>query len=176
MIPKTDLRLQYKKIRSSLPPLRRQAAASSLFSFFQKELEGKKVLSFASFGSEIDTSSLNRWLAEKNSLFLPRVEKTEIEIYNVADPKLDLLLSPFGILEPCPKRCQATAFESIDIVLVPALAFDPLFHRLGYGKGHYDRLLEKLSCPSIGVGFQEQQIGSLPSDPWDIPLKTVFYF
>ncbi|MFM8832750.1 MAG: 5-formyltetrahydrofolate cyclo-ligase, partial [Cytophagales bacterium] len=43
----------------------------------------------------------------------------------------------------------------IDLVLVPLLAFDKEGHRVGYGKGYYDRFLKgcKSSCKKIGLSF-----------------------
>lgn len=134
------------------------------------------MLSFASFGSEIDTFLLNSWLADENALLLPRVEGANLQIYEVKDLKRDLLPSALGPLEPDPNRSFLIDLATIDVVLVPALVFDAAFHRLGYGKGYYDRLLKNLSCPSIGIGFEEQKIENLSPEPWDVPLHAVAYF
>lgn len=176
MIPKTDLRNSWKAARSSLPLERREEAEKELFFSLQEKLLGKKVLSFASFGSEINTSFLNVWLSSQKTLFLPRIEGSNLEIYQVENPLSDLIPSSLGPYEPNPLRCKKIPFQWIEIVLVPALAFDASLYRLGYGKGHYDRLLSKLSCPTLGVGFREQKTSALPKDPWDIPLQSLLLF
>lgn len=60
------------------------------------------------------------------------------------------------------------------IILVPLLAFDRSNHRLGYGKGHFDRFITKNpDLFYIGVAYSEQKIDSLPFEPHDRPLDLV---
>lgn len=64
--------------------------------------------------------------------------------------------------------------SSIDLVIVPALAFDPEGNRLGYGAGHYDRFLA--ACPhaaTVGVGFDFQILVEIPIMPGDVPVQRV---
>ena len=69
-------------------------------------------------------------------------------------------------LDPCdPTEC--------DLVIVPLLGFDRRCHRLGYGKGHYDRLLATLRSPHVGVAFAAQEFPLVPADPWDMALDAV---
>ncbi|GBQ83054.1 5-formyltetrahydrofolate cyclo-ligase [Gluconobacter albidus NBRC 3250] len=63
--------------------------------------------------------------------------------------------------------------EVPDLVLVPFLAFDRFGYRLGYGGGYYDRTLAALDVPAIGFGFAGQQVDSVPTGPYDVPLKTI---
>jgi 5-formyltetrahydrofolate cyclo-ligase len=58
-------------------------------------------------------------------------------------------------------------------VIVPLLAFDRRGHRLGYGKGYYDRLLAASQATTIGVGFAAQEIDALPAQAYDIALDYV---
>jgi 5-formyltetrahydrofolate cyclo-ligase len=60
-----------------------------------------------------------------------------------------------------------------DLAIVPLLAFDRRGHRLGYGKGFYDRLLAIDPATTIGVGFAAQEIGALPAEMHDIALDWV---
>jgi 5-formyltetrahydrofolate cyclo-ligase len=69
-------------------------------------------------------------------------------------------------IEPCdPAEC--------DLLIVPLLGFDRQCHRLGYGKGHYDRLLAALSAPRVGVAFAAQELPRIPVDAWDVALDAV---
>ena len=130
------------------------------------------ILSFASFGDEIDLWPLNRKLAEKNQLVLPRVEQGHLTLYEVEDLN-QLILSSWGILEP-PKD-KPIAPEKISLALIPGLGFDRRKHRIGYGKGYYDRLLPKLiHAKKIGLGYQEQLLEALiPTDPEDHSLDEL---
>jgi 5-formyltetrahydrofolate cyclo-ligase len=59
----------------------------------------------------------------------------------------------WGILEP--EQGVPTPTEKIDAVIVPLLAFDEKGHRVGYGKGFYDRFLAQCrkNCQRIGISF-----------------------
>lgn len=61
-----------------------------------------------------------------------------------------------------------------DLVLVPLVAIDGKGTRLGQGKGHYDRVLDRLKehgALLIGVGWDVQKVdATIPAEPWDIPL------
>jgi 5-formyltetrahydrofolate cyclo-ligase len=60
-----------------------------------------------------------------------------------------------------------------DLFIVPLLAFDRSGRRLGYGKGHYDRLLSVYTAPAVGVAFASQEVQGLPAEPHDVPLTAI---
>lgn len=64
--------------------------------------------------------------------------------------------------------------RELDAVLVPGRAFDRLGNRLGRGQGHYDALLSALRpdarAATVGIGFVEQVVASVPIDPHDRPV------
>lgn len=174
MIPKTEWRSQLLLRRRSLSGVRRSEASLALW----ENLQGRgSFLSFCSFQSEIDTSLLNAALASQGRLFLPRVEGDSLIAYQVTDPEKQLIRSSLGVLEPNPALCSPISFSQLESILVPGLGFDRKFFRLGYGKGHYDRLLASIDLPSIGIGFKEQLIEEgLPNDPWDVPVQELRLF
>ena len=63
----------------------------------------------------------------------------------------------------------------LDMVVVPLVAFDRTDARLGYGGGCYDRYLPILSpaCQIIGIAFDEQRVGHVPTDAHDLPLPHI---
>lgn len=81
----------------------------------------------------------------------------------------------FGIPEPGPGS-PLMPVESIDVVLVPLVAFDALGHRLGMGGGFYDRTFarRKRNLPLlVGIAHDFQQVERLAVAPWDIDLDMV---
>jgi 5-formyltetrahydrofolate cyclo-ligase len=164
--------------RASLQSERRKRAEELLFlELSHLALSHDLILSFASFGTEIDLSSLNHFLATNNQLLLPRVEGDGLSVYRVKRPEKELMAHPFGFLEPNPLFCERIPHDKISLILVPGLGFDPSYQRIGYGKGFYDRLLKMHPhIPTIGVGFREQMIASFPHDLHDIPLKSLRLF
>lgn len=79
----------------------------------------------------------------------------------------------YGIPEPTGGTLIAPA--DLDIVFVPLLAFDTAGHRVGYGKGMYDRFLEQCrpGIITIGLSLFEPITGIADIGPWDVPLSIV---
>ena len=65
--------------------------------------------------------------------------------------------------------------ETLDMVVVPLVAFDRAGARLGYGGGCYDRNLPILSptCQIVGIAFDEQRVDHVPTDAHDLPLPNI---
>ena len=85
-----------------------------------------------------------------------------------------LKVNKFGMLEP---SLQGRNFVP-NFMLVPLLAFDNYNNRLGYGKGFYDRFLNKFlkikkKIVTIGVAFSFQKYNKLPVSNLDIKLDYI---
>lgn len=174
---KDTQRKKWKRIRQSIPSERRIVAETQLFKELAK-LSGP-ILSFYSFQDEISTLKINLHLASQNRLYLPRVHGGELKVYVVHNLDKHCTPNQWGIFEPDPSLTEETQLEETATILVPGLAFDKNFHRLGYGKGFYDRFLASLvpTIQIIGVGFEEQFSSSpLPTEPHDISLDRLLLF
>lgn len=78
----------------------------------------------------------------------------------------------FGIMEPVGE--VFSDYASIDWALVPGMAFDPSGHRLGRGKGYYDRLLPRLcNAWKVGVCFRFQYMENIPSLNHDVMMDEI---
>lgn len=86
----------------------------------------------------------------------------------------DWTISRFGIEEPPPDSPEV-APEALDLVIVPALAFDECGYRLGYGGGYYDRFLPRLrpDCVTVGLMLDALVVTALPAEPHDVPVQIV---
>jgi len=165
-------------IREKLPLFRRQEAARQLQAHLFYLLPSfDRVASFCSFQHEIDLSSFNEACAKQGRLLLPRMHESTLQYYRVDN--LDQQMEKRScLLKPNIKCCVLAELTAKDLILVPALAFDSDRFRLGYGKGCYDRLLQKHNgFYSLGIGFLEQlNTVSLPRDPWDQPVSELLLF
>lgn len=65
--------------------------------------------------------------------------------------------------------------ETLDMIVVPLVAFDRAGARLGYGGGCYDRYLSTLrpDCHIVGIAFEEQRVDRVPTDAHDLPLPNI---
>jgi len=105
-------------------------------------------------------------------LAYPRVVGRHLEFVRIADPAL-LCPGTFNVPEPC--SGQVVPPEDIDLCVVPGVAFDLDGHRLGYGKGFYDRFLSQLSNSAVRIGFAYdfQVVESLPVQSHDQRLSML---
>lgn len=167
--------------RATISNQRRSEASNALFSALRPLLNSfENILSFHSFNHEIDTSLINHHMAQQQKLHLPKVFENTLLIFSVDNLNDQLEVSYCGKLsEPMPLHCRQTDPEKIDCVLVPGLGFDRYRRRIGYGKGHYDRLILQLKQQSIpplliGIGFKEQLVEeNLPFEKHDQILDQV---
>lgn len=108
---------------------------------------------------------------------LPRCETETKEIVAAELKKAwkGLELGPYGIYQPKKDTSAEIPLEKIDLVIVPGVAFDDKFSRLGRGKGYYDRFLKKLppGTKTIGLCFDFQRVKSLPAKSHDFPVSKV---
>ena len=123
---------------------------------------------YAAYGSEMDPASIEQFaLSTGKTVFYPRVQG---EVLEFAQGTLADMNAGFaGILEP---SGPAVSIESIDVVIVPGLAFDASGQRLGSGRGFYDRTLPKNSR-SIGFAYAEQIVQHVPTNPHDRRMDAV---
>lgn len=177
---KRQLRRYWSRKRSSLAERRKQEASLRALNALSGNLNNHKaILSYASFKTELCTHSINRHLALKGLLLLPRIKGSSLHIYHVKNPLTQLVKNSKGILEPIPELCEEADPGDISLALIPGLAFDFTNNRLGYGGGYYDRFLPQLSpnASIFGLGYEEQfQIDPLPVNEADYTLDGLLLF
>lgn len=118
---------------------------------------------------EIDPRPLGGALAARGArLVLPVVRGAAMR-FHPFDAEA-LVPGPFGTSEPAGGGPETVP----DLLLVPLLAFDRAGHRLGYGKGCYDRwLAAHPAAHAVGVAFAAQEVDALPVEPHDVPLAAI---
>ena len=77
-----------------------------------------------------------------------------------------------GIPAP-PDTAPIIAPEELEIVIVPALAYDLTGNRIGYGGGYYDRYLSGIPAFTVGMTRERLIKRELPVEPHDIAVKCV---
>ena len=177
---KGEIRRKFIEKRHNLSKERRkEASLAAMEKLLERLSDYFHILSFASKEEEINLLPLNETLAKKGRLLLPRlISEVKIAPFQVKELSQELILHPkWKVFEPNPERCTKVSLEKVDCIIVPGVAFDRGNGRLGYGKGHYDRFLAKVSCLLIGVGFKEQLLKNpFPHEKHDISLTEIFLF
>jgi 5-formyltetrahydrofolate cyclo-ligase len=80
----------------------------------------------------------------------------------------------FGILEPC-RLGEDHSLEAVDLIVVPGVAFDLQGHRIGFGKGYYDRCLSQLPKHGtlVGLCHDFQLLEQIPAEGHDIRMEYI---
>ncbi|MBR4388441.1 MAG: 5-formyltetrahydrofolate cyclo-ligase [Prevotella sp.] len=136
-------------------------------------LAARTILAYHSLSDEIDTHRLLDLLEEQGKcVILPQVTGPETMILRRYKGRSSLVEGAFGIMEPI--GAVFSDYSSIDVAIVPGMAFDRSLHRLGRGRGYYDRLLPQLpNAFKIGVCFDFQLMESVPHDEYDVVMEEV---
>ena len=177
ILSKSDLRQTALAARDGLDPEWRAQASHSLTNH-APELgiePGQIVSGFWPIRSEIDPRPLMDALFLQGAvLCLPAViDRTTIVFrrYAPGDPLTD---GGFGTMAPAGDAPECDPH----IMLVPLSAFDGRGNRIGYGAGHYDRAIARLTGSGmrprlIGLGFECQRVDAVPAEPHDVPLDAM---
>ncbi|BCS56042.1 5-formyltetrahydrofolate cyclo-ligase [Geobacter sp. SVR] len=130
---------------------------------------------YAPAHNEIDTALIlaDAFAAGKKVLY-PAVCGQEMVLRHVTGLEC-LQRGCFGILEPCPTGEDHLA-DQADLFVVPGVVFDRRGHRIGYGKGFYDRFLRHpgRTAHLVGLCHDFQLIdGDIPADGHDIQMEII---
>ena len=175
METKKELRSHMTFLRNQIQKEERHLLSERIFDRLCQSriyLESPVIYSYVSFRSEVDTTRFHeRVLKDGKQLALPKVvSKTDMEFFFVEDVSR-LVPGYMGIMEPAPLH-PAKPSEKCLMVL-PGLAFDRGFGRLGYGGGYYDRFLPGTRAYRIGVCHDFALLGSVPVQAHDQRMDAV---
>lgn len=139
------------------------------------------VMFYVSMKREVATlDAIKTALAKNKKVAVPLILKsknimTPCEIKNLTDLKP----GPFGILQPSEEKIQpspcAQKLGSIDLIIVPGMAFDRKGNRVGKGKGFYDKFLKLIDAtiPKIALAFSCQIVEQIPTTKNDIAVNKI---
>ncbi|HEY74930.1 MAG TPA: 5-formyltetrahydrofolate cyclo-ligase [Thermoflexia bacterium] len=169
---KAALRRRYLQIRESLAPEQVAAASAAIcerLAGWDRLREARTVMTYLAFRNEPDLSGLFT-LLPSILWVLPRIDGRRLVLHPY-DPDR-LVRHPFGMLEPDP-ALPAVDPATLDVVLVPGVAFDPQGGRLGFGGGYYDRFLPSTPALRVGVTFDACLTDALPCTERDQRMDWV---
>ena len=172
IMEKRELRRKIKQLRLMLSEAEKLSAAEEVFNQLEKNaafMLADKILMYHSLPDELSTIAfLEKW-SKMKKFFLPRVNGVNLDILPYDRSRLEL--GAFHIEEP--QGDDLIDPEEIELIVVPAVAYDRNGNRLGRGKGFYDRLLATTKATKIGVGYDFQLVDGLPAEEHDVPVDYV---
>ena len=137
----------------------------------------KSIMLYLDFNHEVKTNNLVLELLKLNKNVIAPItlqKERELLTHKISNLDSDITIGAYGIREPN-KATPLVPLDSIDAIIVPAVAYDTNGYRLGYGGGFYDRFLDKLNpnCIKIGVAFELQVFDDVPKEPHDAKLDYI---
>ncbi len=181
---KRTIRNRFKKLRSNLSKnevlLASRKIQENLF-LLSEFAESRTACFYVAKENEVQTRPMiTRALKTGKRVLVPfvDVQSGTLLISELLDYDKDLEVGAFGVLEPKRASRRMIPPTEADLVLVPGVAFDESGHRLGYGKGYYDRFLSTLSQSQshavfIGLAYDFQIIKTIPHQESDVPLHKI---
>ena len=154
--------------------------AHKLF-LLEEFIKAKTVLFYLSMDGEVDTlRMIKEAIKQGKRVAVPVICRAAHEMIPslIEDTETELKTGPYGVRHPKEECVRPIPLESIDLVVLPGLAFDEVGNRLGRGMGYYDRFLSRLPrhVPTVGLAFDFQIIRDFPPlEPHDLSVTRVLF-
>ncbi len=135
----------------------------------------RTIFLYNSMPDEVNTHGLIASLHKQGRcVLLPRMKNEEdLELVKYKGKMCLRMSDRYDILEPDGE--PFTEYASIDLAVIPGMAFTLDGERLGRGKGYYDRLLAKMpTVYKLGLCFPFQILDAIPTDENDVLMDEVF--
>ena len=175
---KKALRKKIKLLKSKLSGTERKIRSEAVMKKLENSSEFKNakiIFIFWSMDDEIDTKDFILKWAVRKKFILPAISGDELHLKEFTGVHKLKNGDLYSIPEP-----DGTPFHdlgSIDLAIVPGIAFDRHNNRMGRGKAYYDKILSKLKGTShlIGICYDFQMVENVPVEPHDIKMDGVIY-
>lgn len=186
MPSRSEIRKKIRSQRRNLSDKERLVAAyqvTRVISVMRIFRASRRIAFYLPNDGELDLNPLiQRAWDMKKSCYLPVLDTLTADQLKFAPyhHKTRLKINSFGIPEPIvPARHLLRAY-SLDLILLPLVAFDVQGNRLGMGGGFYDRTLSHLRYRRhwkkphlLGIAYEFQKIDALSHESWDVPLHCI---
>ena len=135
----------------------------------------KNIMLYLDFNNEVSTDSLIKKLLNLGKIVSSPItlkEERKLIPSQITDLKNGIQYGAYNFREPKPECSPAINIKDLDVIIVPAVAYDKNCYRLGYGGGFYDRFLENLrkDAVTIGIAFDLQIFDEVPKEAHDAQL------
>jgi len=171
---KKALRKQIKEVKNSYSLDQKKALSREILDQIEvlpQFVESHCIMAYWSMNDEVFTHDFVQKWSPKKTMILPVVKGDQLELSEYRGVDELVAGDKFGIPEPKGKPFENK--EQIELVIVPGVAFDKHFNRMGRGKAYYDQLLTDLKAFKLGVCFHFQLLEEVPYDELDVKMDLV---
>ncbi len=130
------------------------------------------ILLYYSLPDEVQTGDFIKKWSSRKTILLPVIKGDILELKEYRDDSNVTMDNIYSIKEPIGEAFNK--YEKIDLSIIPGVSFDNKGHRLGRGKGYYDKLLPLINSKKIGICFEFQVSTNIPVDDFDFKMDEVW--
>ncbi|PAJ74624.1 5-formyltetrahydrofolate cyclo-ligase [Pseudoalteromonas sp. NBT06-2] len=182
---RTEIRDVIRKKRNSLSSKEQRNAENAVkvnLSQLLNSYKNAKIAVYLSNDGELNTSSLiDKIQIDNHEVYLPVLHPFTSGnlLFQKYEKNSPMKANRYGIFEPELNCSHVCPVSELDIIFTPLVAFDDSGNRLGMGGGFYDRTLARFYKEGwqkpllVGIAHNCQKVAQLPTESWDIPLKTI---
>ena len=176
-MPKSSIRRKMLAHRRSLSEDEFRSASLSIQRLFLETpeyLNARGIVVYSSIHNEVDTEMIiQQSLACGKRVALPAVVHHGLLFREVSELS-SLKRGAFGIMEPG-QGSRLFQLAEEDIFVLPGIAFDLTGHRVGYGKGYYDKTLHRIEGQGrlIGLCYDFQLVDRIAGEPHDVKMDLI---
>ncbi len=170
-----------KEFRHYIKTLKNQQNRESLISASEKIIQNlqsldcfkkaNSVLSYWSMDDEVGTHNFNLSFVNEKKIYLPSIQGDMLLIKRFTGLSDLVPIGKYQIPEPIGAPLED--INSIDLIIVPGVAFDRQLNRLGRGKGYYDKLLNDNQITKVGICFDFQLFNTIPYNLDDVKMTKI---
>jgi 5-formyltetrahydrofolate cyclo-ligase len=181
-----DARRRLRRLRASLGRAERIAAERAIVGFLEGLRlfrRGARVALYMPMRGEVDLrpAVVAAW-RNGSAVYMPKIvnRRRGRMAFLPWTPDQPRRRNLYGIEEPTRDTGRLEA-RQLDTVVMPVVGFDRQGNRLGMGAGYYDRAMHRRLDRArlwrrprlVGVAFACQELPSIPTSPWDVPLDLI---
>jgi 5-formyltetrahydrofolate cyclo-ligase len=176
-VPKRKVRAAMLAQRRSFSADELQSLSQGIQSAFLESLEyarAKVIVAYSPIQNEVGTELIvTAALASGKRVAFPVVMGHRL-IFREINDLVSFREGAYGIAEPCP-TCVDFSPDDADLFIVPGIAFDLRGHRVGYGKGYYDKTLHRLEGQGklVGLCYDFQLVEEISGEPHDVKMDLI---
>ncbi len=171
---KNIIRKQIKYLKSKLNADEKLLLSKSIILNLENNndfINSTCILAYWSMNDEVNTHAfVQKWSSSKD-IYLPVIKGDMLEFRLFTDINKLEKGSQFGIYEP--KGEILKDYKTIDLAIIPGVAFDNHNNRLGRGRAFYDKILKSIDTIKIGICFNFQILDIIPTENTDIKMDMI---